>query len=55
MSLRVLYGVQATGQGHITRARSLGPALEKRGVDVDFLFFWPTSRQAFWYGAIWKI
>jgi len=36
--LRILYGVQATGQGHITRARSLGPALKEKGAEVDFLF-----------------
>lgn len=36
--LRILYGVQATGQGHITRARKLGPALQTAGADVDFLF-----------------
>lgn len=36
--LRILYGVQATGQGHITRARSLGPALIEKGAQVDFLF-----------------
>lgn len=37
-SLRILYGVQATGQGHITRARSLGPALIEKGATVDYLF-----------------
>lgn len=37
-SLKILYGVQATGQGHITRARSLGPALKEMGAEVDFLF-----------------
>ena len=36
--LKILYGVQATGQGHITRARVLGPALQRHGADVDFLF-----------------
>lgn len=36
--LRILYGVQATGQGHITRARKLGPALQTAGAQVDFLF-----------------
>lgn len=38
MTLKLLYGVQATGQGHITRARSLGPALLQRDIKVDFLF-----------------
>lgn len=36
-SLKILYGVQATGQGHITRARVLGPALQNEGAEVDFL------------------
>lgn len=36
--MRILYGVQGTGNGHITRARMLGPALEKRGAQVDYLF-----------------
>lgn len=36
--MRVLYGVQATGNGHITRARVMAPELEKAGVKVDYLF-----------------
>ncbi len=36
--MRVLYGVQATGNGHITRARVLAPALAARGIEVDYLF-----------------
>lgn len=36
--MRVLYGVQATGNGHITRARVMAPALVKAGVEVDYLF-----------------
>ncbi|GAA0789500.1 MJ1255/VC2487 family glycosyltransferase [Marinobacterium sediminicola] len=36
--MRILYGVQATGNGHITRARVLVPALEACGVEVDLLF-----------------
>lgn len=35
--MRVLYGVQGTGNGHITRARALTPALRACGVDVDIL------------------
>jgi uncharacterized protein (TIGR00661 family) len=35
--MRVLYGVQATGNGHITRARALLPALQKAGCEVDLL------------------
>lgn len=36
--MRILYGVQGTGNGHLTRARSLGPKLEMAGVEVDYLF-----------------
>jgi uncharacterized protein (TIGR00661 family) len=35
--MRILYGVQATGNGHITRARVLLPALQAAGVEVDVL------------------
>lgn len=36
--MKILYGVQATGNGHITRARALLPELLKQGIEVDFLF-----------------
>lgn len=36
--MRILYGVQATGNGHITRARVMAPALEDAGIKVDYLF-----------------
>jgi uncharacterized protein (TIGR00661 family) len=36
--MRILYGVQATGNGHITRARSLAEEFLKAGVQVDYLF-----------------
>lgn len=36
--MRILYGVQGTGNGHITRARMLGPAIERQGIQVDYLF-----------------
>ncbi len=36
--MRILYGVQGTGNGHVSRARALGPALQKHGAEVDFLF-----------------
>ena len=35
--MRILYGVQATGNGHITRARVLLPALQAAGIEVDVL------------------
>jgi len=36
--MRILYGVQATGNGHITRARTMAPEFVKQGIEVDFLF-----------------
>lgn len=36
--MRILYGVQGTGNGHLTRARSLGPWLANAGIKVDYLF-----------------
>lgn len=36
--MKILYGVQATGNGHITRARAMAPALKRTGLKVDYLF-----------------
>ncbi len=36
--MRILYGVQATGQGHISRARAMARALAEYEVEVDWLF-----------------
>lgn len=36
--MKILYGVQATGNGHITRARAMNKALAKREIKVDYLF-----------------
>ena len=36
--MRILYGVQGTGNGHISRARAMLPALEAQGIEVDFIF-----------------
>jgi uncharacterized protein (TIGR00661 family) len=37
--VKILFGVQGTGNGHITRARIMAQAFEKRDdVEVDFLF-----------------
>ena len=38
MTRKILYGVQGTGQGHISRARSLAHALRDFDVDVTWLF-----------------
>ncbi|MEZ5569773.1 MAG: glycosyltransferase family protein [Halioglobus sp.] len=36
--MRILYGVQATGQGHISRARAMATALAPYDVEVTWLF-----------------
>jgi uncharacterized protein (TIGR00661 family) len=36
--MKILYGVQGTGNGHISRARAIASELEKTNVEVDFLF-----------------
>ncbi|MCL9781571.1 glycosyltransferase [Vibrio sp. S4M6] len=36
--MKVLYGVQGTGNGHIARARVMHRALKEKGVEVDLLF-----------------
>lgn len=36
--MKILYGVQGTGNGHITRARALAKALDRHRIEVDYLF-----------------
>ncbi|HEY9033799.1 MAG TPA: MJ1255/VC2487 family glycosyltransferase [Pseudomonadales bacterium] len=36
--MRILYGIQGTGNGHLARARALAPALQRAGIDCDFVF-----------------
>jgi len=36
--MKILYGVQGTGNGHITRARAMAKALQQANLEVDFLF-----------------
>ncbi|SMF05169.1 conserved hypothetical protein [Alteromonadaceae bacterium Bs31] len=36
--MRILYGVQGTGNGHISRARALNKYLSEFGIDVDYIF-----------------
>lgn len=39
MTLRIMYGVQGTGNGHITRARAMAKAFTERSdIQVDYLF-----------------
>jgi len=45
--MRVLYGVQATGNGHISRARAMGKYLQAEGIRVDFLFSGRPADQLF--------
>lgn len=45
--MRILYGVQATGNGHISRARALVEPLAQAGHQVDFLFSGRPQAQLF--------
>ena len=36
--MKLFYGVQGTGQGHISRARAMAAALRKRDIEVTWLF-----------------
>lgn len=36
--MKVLYGVQGTGNGHVTRARIMAKAFASRGIQVDWIF-----------------
>lgn len=38
MTVRIVYGVQGTGNGHVSRARALAPALAARGIEVHYVF-----------------
>ncbi len=45
--MRILYGVQATGNGHISRARAMEKQFRQAGVNVDFLFSGRPAEQFF--------
>lgn len=45
--MRILYGVQGTGNGHITRARAMARELALAGVEVDYLFSGRPREQLF--------
>jgi len=36
--VKIFYGVQATGNGHITRARAMAPKFKQAGIDVTWMF-----------------
>jgi len=45
--MRILYGVQGTGNGHITRARAMAKAMADQGLAVDYLFSGRAADQFF--------
>ena len=45
--MKILYGVQGTGNGHISRARVMSTALKQHNIDVDFLFSGRTPQHYF--------
>jgi len=45
--MKILYGIQGTGNGHITRARVMAKALKQRNVDVDYVFSGRPEEQYF--------
>lgn len=45
--MRILYGVQGTGNGHLTRARALSQYFESFGIGVDYLFSGRAREQYF--------
>lgn len=45
--MRILYGVQGTGNGHLTRARVMAEALAKVGIAVDYLISGRPREQLF--------
>ncbi|MGB0892940.1 MAG: MJ1255/VC2487 family glycosyltransferase [Parashewanella sp.] len=47
--MRILYGVQGTGNGHICRSRLMAKALKQANVEVDYLF---SGREADQYFAM---
>ncbi len=36
--MKILYGIQGTGNGHITRARVMASCFKELGIDVDYVF-----------------
>jgi uncharacterized protein (TIGR00661 family) len=45
--MHILYGIQGTGNGHLTRARALVPELRKAGIEMDFIFSGRPSQDFF--------
>ena len=36
--MKILYGIQGTGNGHLARARALVPELRQQNIEMDFIF-----------------
>lgn len=54
--MKILYGVQGTGNGHITRARAMAKAFKEKNLDVQFLVSGRTKLDLFDmepFGAYW--
>ncbi|TMP45847.1 glycosyltransferase [Pseudoalteromonas citrea] len=45
--MKILYGVQGTGNGHITRARVMAECFARKNVDVDYIFSGRDSNKYF--------
>ena len=45
--MKILYGVQGTGNGHISRARMMAKHFADRNVEVDYLFSGRPAEQYF--------
>lgn len=45
--MKLLYGIQGTGNGHLNRARLMAKALHKQDIQVDFFFSGRSSEQFF--------
>ncbi|MGI2260255.1 MJ1255/VC2487 family glycosyltransferase [Shewanella sp. GXUN23E] len=45
--MKILYGVQGTGNGHLSRARVMAKALARQNVSVDYLFSGRSPEQFF--------
>lgn len=45
--MKILYGIQGTGNGHITRARAMAKAFSSAKVDIDYFFSGRTPDQYF--------
>ncbi len=52
--MKILYGVQGTGNGHIARARAMSKAFESHDVQVDFLF-WTSTGEILFNGSVWRL